>query len=64
VDAIYLTGGSSALRPLRQALRAAFPAIPQVEGDLFGGVAAGLAVSRYSRASDCYQLNSYQGLLH
>ena len=46
VDAIYLTGGSSALRPLRQALRTAFPAIPQVEGDLFGGVAAGLAVSR------------------
>ena len=46
VDAIYLTGGSSALRPLRQALRTAFPAIPQVEGDLFGGVAAGLAVPR------------------
>ena len=46
VDAIYLTGGSSALRPLRQALRAAFPGTPQVEGDLFGGVAAGLAVSR------------------
>jgi len=46
VDAIYLTGGSSALRPLRQALRTAFPATPQVEGDLFGGVAAGLAVSR------------------
>ena len=46
VDAIYLTGGSSALRPLREALRTAFPAIPQVEGDLFGGVAAGLAVSR------------------
>jgi len=46
VDAIYLTGGSSALRPLRQALRRAFPATPQVEGDLFGGVAAGLAVSR------------------
>ncbi|RZJ59423.1 MAG: heat-shock protein, partial [Acidovorax sp.] len=46
VDAIYLTGGSSALRPLRQALREAFPDTPQVEGDLFGGVAAGLAVSR------------------
>ena len=41
-----LTGGSSALRPLRQALQAAFPDTPQVEGDLFGGVAAGLAVSR------------------
>ena len=40
-----LTGGSSALRPLREALRVAFPDTPQVEGDLFGGVAAGLAVS-------------------
>lgn len=46
LEAIYLTGGSSALRPLRHALAAAFPATPQVEGDLFGGVAAGLAVSR------------------
>ena len=45
LDAIYLTGGSSALRPLRQALQAAFPDTPQIEGDLFGGVAAGLAVS-------------------
>lgn len=45
LEAIYLTGGSSALRPLRHALKGAFPAIPQVEGDLFGGVAAGLAVS-------------------
>ena len=45
LDAIYLTGGSSALRPLRQALRSAFPDTPQNEGDLFGGVAAGLAVS-------------------
>lgn len=46
LDAIYLTGGSSALRPLRQALLTAFPSTPQIEGDLFGGVAAGLAVSR------------------
>ncbi|NMM91163.1 heat-shock protein [Rhodococcus sp. SRB_17] len=43
VDAIYLTGGSSALQPLRQALARAFPDTPQVEGDLFGGVASGLA---------------------
>ncbi|MDR0214264.1 MAG: Hsp70 family protein [Comamonas sp.] len=42
-DAIYLTGGSSALRTLRDALRIAFPEVPQVEGDLFGGVATGLA---------------------
>ncbi|WP_338050905.1 MULTISPECIES: Hsp70 family protein [Ramlibacter] len=43
LDAIYLTGGSSALQPLQQRLRAGFPGVPLVEGDLFGGVAAGLA---------------------
>ncbi|WP_092952101.1 Hsp70 family protein [Paracidovorax konjaci] len=43
VDALYLTGGSSALRPLREVLASEFPGIPQLEGDLFGGVAAGLA---------------------
>ena len=46
VDAIYLTGGSSALRPFQTALQAAFPGVPLVEGDLFGGVASGLAYSR------------------
>jgi len=43
IGAIYLTGGSSALQALRDALCGAFPSIPQVEGDLFGGVASGLA---------------------
>ena len=43
LDALYLTGGSSALSTLRQVLAQAFPQVPQVEGDLFGGVAAGLA---------------------
>jgi hypothetical chaperone protein len=43
LDAIYLTGGSSALRPLRRVLLQAFPGVAQVEGDLFGGVASGLA---------------------
>ena len=42
-DAIYLTGGSSALRSLREALAQSFPGTPQLEGDLFGGVATGLA---------------------
>lgn len=46
IDAIYLTGGSSALRPFQRALQAAFAGIPLVEGDLFGGVASGLAYSR------------------
>ena len=45
LDAIYLTGGSSALIPFQQTLQAAFSGTPLVEGDLFGGVAAGLAYS-------------------
>jgi hypothetical chaperone protein len=43
LDAIYLTGGSSALRPFQQALRRSFAGVTLVEGDLFGGVATGLA---------------------
>jgi hypothetical chaperone protein len=43
LDAIYLTGGSSSLRPFQQLLRERFPGTPVVEGDLFGGVASGLA---------------------
>ncbi|MEY3145151.1 MAG: hypothetical protein RL342_822, partial [Pseudomonadota bacterium] len=43
VDAVYLTGGSSALRPLVEALRLAMPQTTLVEGNRFGGVAAGLA---------------------
>jgi hypothetical chaperone protein len=46
LDAIYLTGGSSALRPFQLALQAEFPGVERVVGDLFGGVAAGLAYSR------------------
>ncbi len=43
LQAVYLTGGSSALRPFQAALGQAFAGVPLVEGDLFGGVAAGLA---------------------
>lgn len=43
LDAIYLTGGSSSLRPFQALLRQRFPAVEIVEGDLFGGVASGLA---------------------
>ena len=46
LDAIYLTGGSSALRTFQQALQAEFAGVKLVEGDLFGGVALGLAYSR------------------
>jgi hypothetical chaperone protein len=43
VDVVYLTGGSSALRPLMAALQAAMPEATLVTGNQFGGVAAGLA---------------------
>jgi hypothetical chaperone protein len=43
IDAIYLTGGSSALRTFQRALQAQFPGVALIEGDLFGGVASGLA---------------------
>ena len=46
LDAIYLTGGSSALSSFQQALQHEFVGVPLVEGDLFGGVALGLAYSR------------------
>lgn len=42
VDTVYLTGGSSALRPLVAALQAAMPHATLVQGNRFGGVAAGL----------------------
>jgi hypothetical chaperone protein len=45
IDAVYLTGGSSALAPFQQALREAFAQADVVTGDLFGGVASGLAYS-------------------
>jgi hypothetical chaperone protein len=43
VDTVYLTGGSSALRPFQSLLAQAFPDAQLVVGDLFGGVASGLA---------------------
>jgi hypothetical chaperone protein len=51
LDAVYLTGGSSALRPFQQALRLEFPGVELVEGDLFGGVAAGLAYAGATAAA-------------
>ncbi len=52
VDAVYLTGGSSALRPLIEALRAAMPGAALVEGNRFGGVAAGLALAGAAQGRD------------
>ena len=48
-DAVYLTGGSSALRPFQQVLRERFAGTEVVEGDLFGGVASGLAYAAARR---------------
>lgn len=48
-DAIYLTGGSSALATLQARLRERFAGVPLVQGDLFGGVAAGLAYAAAQR---------------
>ena len=45
LGAVYLTGGSSALRPFQHALEQSFAGVPMVLGDLFGGVASGLAYS-------------------
>ena len=52
VDAIYLTGGSSALKTLQSRLSGAMPGTPLVHGDLFGGVAAGLAYAAGRRWRD------------
>jgi hypothetical chaperone protein len=49
LDAIYLTGGSSALRPLQDQLANRFAGVPLVAGDLFVGVAAGLAYAAARR---------------
>ena len=48
-DAIYLTGGSSSLRPFLALLQQRFPGTPLVEGDRFGGVASGLAYAAARR---------------
>ncbi|HWI84318.1 Hsp70 family protein [Ramlibacter sp.] len=50
VDGIYLTGGSSALQTLQDRLAQHLPGVPLLEGDLFGGVAAGLAYAAQQRA--------------
>ena len=43
LDCVYLTGGSSALPAFQAMLAQAFPSAELVVGDLFGGVASGLA---------------------
>ena len=43
LDAVYLTGGSSALREFQRALVDEFPDVRLMDGVLFGGVGCGLA---------------------
>ena len=52
VDVVYLTGGSSALQPLKDAMQAAYPQAELVHGDRFGGVAAGLAWAGFHAQRD------------
>ncbi|AXQ27956.1 Hsp70 family protein [Solimonas sp. K1W22B-7] len=44
VDTVYITGGSTGIRVLREAIAAAFPGSEQVIGDPFASVARGLGV--------------------
>ncbi|MDB5953511.1 Hsp70 family protein [Ramlibacter sp.] len=46
LHAIYLTGGSSSLRPFQALLQQRFAGTPVIEGDLFGGVASGLSYAQ------------------
>lgn len=52
IDVVYLTGGSSALTPLVDALKVAFPDASLVKGDRFGGVAAGLAWAGFAASQE------------
>lgn len=49
VDTIYFTGGASGVPQLRAAIAAALPAAGCVEGDLYGSIGAGLALSAARR---------------
>ena len=55
IDVVYLTGGSSALTPLVDALQVAFPGASLVKGDRFGGVAAGLAWAGFAASQGARQ---------
>jgi hypothetical chaperone protein len=48
-EVLYLTGGSSALKPLIQELGEAFPGTQVIHGDRFGGVASGLAWAAHAQ---------------
>jgi hypothetical chaperone protein len=49
IDALYLTGGSTGLRLLRQRFIGLFPAARLVHGDRFSSVATGLGLHAWRR---------------
>ncbi|MBE9608271.1 Hsp70 family protein [Chitinilyticum piscinae] len=49
LDTLFFTGGASAVPALRLALAGAFPAAQAVEGDAYGSVGSGLAVTAQQR---------------
>lgn len=44
IDAVFLTGGSSMVRPIQASIRARFPTAEIVSGDVFGAVGKGLGL--------------------
>ncbi|MDP2000102.1 MAG: Hsp70 family protein [Rhodoferax sp.] len=63
IDVVYLTGGSSALTPLVDALNLAFPGASLVKGDRFGGVAAGLAWAGFAAGQQVQHQETSEMLL-
>jgi hypothetical chaperone protein len=49
IDALFLTGGSTRIPHVRQAIRDKAPSAALVEGDTFGAVGAGLAIESVRR---------------
>jgi hypothetical chaperone protein len=49
VDTVFLTGGTTLLPAVRQAVTAALPDARVVEGDRFGAVGLGLAIEAQRR---------------
>ena len=49
IDTVFFTGGSSAVRGLRQRIAAIVPEAKHIEGDLFGSIGAGLGLDAQRR---------------
>jgi hypothetical chaperone protein len=55
IEAIYFTGGSTGLAPLRAALAAQFSQAQEIEGDRFASVVQGLAITAQRRYGTALQ---------